>query len=127
MAKILVVEDDAHIMRVMCMWLSRTGYDVTEARDGKYAQEILESESFDLIVSDVNMPRMTGMELATWLRNEHGSNTPMIVLSSRSDQAELASCLDELGIQLHPKPFSPSRLKREADRLLGAVATDVDV
>lgn len=124
MARVLVVEDDAHIIRVMCMWLARSGHEVTEARNGAIAQEILTEQEFELIVSDVNMPQMTGLELAQWLRREHECNTPMILLSSRTDQEFLSSQLDEFGINLHPKPFSPSRLVREIDRLLGTQATE---
>ncbi len=122
MARILVVEDDAHIIRVMCMWLTKSGHDVTEAKNGAVAQEFLAEGDFDLIVSDVNMPRVTGLELVRWLRQERSCNTPMILLSSRADQAGVRSQLEEFGVDLHPKPFSPSRLIRDIERQLGAGA-----
>ncbi len=118
MASILLVEDDAHMLRVLAMWLDRNGHEIGEARDGVMAQDLLLSRSFDIIVSDVNMPKLDGIGLVRWLRNEHGSDTPVILLSSRSDQLVIAKEMDPLGVQIHAKPFSPSRLVADIERRL---------
>ncbi|MCH7719531.1 MAG: response regulator, partial [Planctomycetes bacterium] len=118
MARILVTEDDVHMLRVLAMWLGRNGHHVLEASNGKIAREILESESVDMIVSDINMPEMNGVELARWLRGEQGRDTPMILLSSRCDQMQIAEELRPLGIAIHPKPFSPSRLMAQIEAAL---------
>jgi len=118
MARILVTDDDAHMLRVLAMWLARNGHDVLEASNGRAAIEILEHESVDMIVSDINMPEMNGVELARWLRGERGLATPMILLSSRCDQMRIAEELRPLGIAIHPKPFSPSRLMTQIETAL---------
>ena len=71
MARILVVEDDVHILRIVTIWLKRNGHEVTEATDGQQARDLLADQSvegFDLVVSDINMPGMSGIELVRWLR-----------------------------------------------------------
>ena len=115
MARILITDDDAYMLRILAMWLGHNGHQVVEARNGKLATKILERESIDLIVSDINMPEMSGVELAEWVRHERGLNTPMILLSSRCDQLQLSEKLGLLGISIHPKPFSPSRLMAQID------------
>lgn len=118
MARILITDDDAYMLRVLAMWLGRNGHQVVEATNGKMAMQVLESESIDMIVSDINMPEMSGVELAHWLRREQGLNTPMILLSSRCDQMQIADELRPLGISIHPKPFSPSRLMAQIELAL---------
>jgi len=115
MARILITDDDAYMLRILAMWLGHNGHQVVEARNGKLATKILENESIDLIVSDINMPEMSGVELAEWVRHERGLNTPMILLSSRCDQMQLSEKLGLPGISVHPKPFSPSRLMAQID------------
>lgn len=121
MATILVVEDDVQILRVLAMWLTRNGYEVIEAHDGQEAVEALGDREVDLIVSDVNMPRVDGLALVRWARQDAKLTMPIIMLSSRCDQASIASQLSVHGIRVHPKPFSPSRLLAEIDGLLGAI------
>ena len=118
MAGILVAEDDAHMLRILSIWLQRNGHEVFEARDGLMAKEGLRSRSFDFVVSDVNMPGLDGIGLVRWLRGEHKSNVPMILLSSRCDQKAIAEEVAPLDVEVHPKPFSPSRLVAEIERKL---------
>jgi DNA-binding response OmpR family regulator len=118
MARILVAEDDAHMLRVLSMWLARNGHEVLEAQDGQDAREILVDGQVDLVVSDVNMPRLSGMQLVEWVRAQIGESLPMVLLSSRCDQSSIAADLRQHGVCIHPKPFSPSRLVVEIERLL---------
>jgi len=119
MADILIAEDDAHMMRILSMWLSRNGHRVVEAANGLAAQQQLRDRKFQLLVSDVNMPGLDGISLVRWLRREHASWIPVILLTSRCDQAVLAEELAEFDVRLHPKPFSPSRLASEIEERLG--------
>ncbi len=122
MARILVVEDDAHILRLLSIWLNRNGHQVVEASDGLQAKEELLRVGFDLVVTDVNMPGLDGISLVRWLRAEHQSEVPVILLSSRSDQSAIAEELGSLGVRVQPKPFSPSRLMGAIDRELASRA-----
>ncbi len=118
MADILVVEDDVHMLRVLSMWLQRNGHAVHEVANGLAGRGQLLVRDFDAIVSDVNMPGMDGISLVRWLRTEKRSQTPVILLSSRSDQAELMKQVEAFGVRVYPKPFSPSRLVVEVERCL---------
>jgi DNA-binding response OmpR family regulator len=132
MARILIVEDDAHMLRVLAMWLKKNGHQIVEAQDGREAAAVMGDSSgndsgnaevggpIDLIVSDINMPNMSGIELARWVREERGLTTPIILLSSRCDQSQIASNLVPYGITVHAKPFSPSRLVAQIEAALGA-------
>ncbi len=118
MARILIAEDDAHMLRILSIWLKRNGHETFEARNGLLAKEELLRREYDLIVSDVNMPLLDGLSLARWLRLEHKRSLPMIILSSRCDRESMAEQLDALNVLVMPKPFSPSRLAAEVERML---------
>ena len=115
---VLVADDDAHTVRLLSMWLTRNGHEVLEACDGQVACEVLSETGVDLVVSDVNMPRLSGLELVEWVRSEIGASLPIVLLSSRCDQSSLAARLGQYGVCVLPKPFSPSRLVVEIERLL---------
>jgi CheY-like chemotaxis protein len=119
MANILIAEDEAHIVRVLALWLSRNGHHVIEASNGLTALEAVDREPVDLIISDMNMPVLDGLEFVKVLRERKKIDIPFLMLSSRSDQAKLAEMVRSYGVTLYPKPFVPSRLVAEIDRLLG--------
>lgn len=118
MATILVAEDDAHVMRLMSMWLTRNGHNVLEANNGLQAKELVSAGGVDFLVSDINMPHCDGIELARWLREEFKSEIPVVMLSARTDQAQIGEQLNLLKVTVHPKPFSPSRLSNEIEERL---------
>ena len=119
MAKILIVDDDAHTVRVMSMWLSRHNHHVFEARNGVKALEILNRETVDLVISDVNMPILDGIGLLVVVREELGLQMPFLMLSSRCDQAALTRKTEPYRARVCPKPFVPSRLVADVELLLG--------
>jgi two-component system chemotaxis response regulator CheY len=123
MAKIVIAEDDVHVIRVMTLWLTRHGHDVREGRTGREALARLGEETADILISDMNMPELNGLGLAKAVREELGLSIPILMLSSRCDQHELAEQTRKYGVQLYPKPFVPSRLLAEIDRLLAVAAT----
>lgn len=118
MARILIVEDDPHTLRVLSVWLTRHGHEVGEACNGLAAADRVIAQPFDLIVTDVNMPGMDGLELVRWLRHERVSPVPVILLTSRCDQSVLGEEFGRLDVRLHPKPFSPSQLVMEIEKRL---------
>ena len=122
MARILIAEDEAHILRVTSMWLSRHGHDILEATNGAEALALLNQERVDLIISDMNMPIVDGLGLVRAVREDHGLTVPFLLLTARCDRAELLSQMEPYGIHLYPKPFVPSRLVTDIDRLLGVAA-----
>jgi len=120
MRKILVVEDDTHILRVTSLWITRHGYEVIQAVNGADAQEILRAQPIDMVISDINMPVMGGLELLRFVRAEIDPAIPYILLSSRCDQQEIVESIASLNARLFPKPFVPSQLVAEIERLLDA-------
>ena len=118
MARILVAEDDPHILRVIVLWIQRNGHEVSTARDGKAALEQIRQQPHDLLITDVNMPLMDGLELLAVVRAENLIPRPCIVLTSRCDQVEIEARADSLNAVVHPKPFSPQNLMRAIDHAL---------
>jgi len=119
-AKILITDDDAHIVRVMAIWLKRQGYETVTANNGGDALGIIEKEPIDLVISDMNMPVLDGLGLAQEIRRRGYDSVPIILLTARCDQDKLASRLREFNAQIAPKPFVPSQLVEQINTLLGA-------
>lgn len=124
MTKILVAEDDAHVIRLLSIWLTRNGYEVVEATDGEQARKHLESGEFACLVTDINMPKTDGLTLVRWMRDEAGLDIPVIMLSARCDQEKIDLSLKGYGVIFHPKPFSPSRLIAEINQLVATPVAD---
>jgi len=118
-ATILITDDDAHIVRVMSIWLGRQGYETVTARNGQEALEALAAHDIDLVLSDMNMPVLDGLGLTKEIRNRGLHEIPIILLTARCDQENLAEQLKEYDAQLAPKPFIPSQLVEQIAELLG--------
>lgn len=107
--KILVVDDEASIRRILETRLSMIGYDVVTAGDGEEALEAFRSHSPDLIVLDVMMPKLDGYGVCQELRKQ--SDVPIIMLTALADVADRITGL-ELGADDYlTKPFSPKELE----------------
>jgi two-component system, OmpR family, KDP operon response regulator KdpE len=106
--KILVVDDEPQILRVLRTSLEGSGYEVTIARDGVEALESYQRSMPDLVITDLAMPEMDGIELTRSIR-ERGQ-TPIIVLSVRSAEPMKVSALDEGADDYITKPFGIQEL-----------------
>ncbi len=118
MATILVAEDDASLRRVCMLWLEREGHTVIEAADGQAAMELLQAQDVDLLVSDVEMPRLSGTDLVAWWRVEKKSTRPVIIISATYKRSEVDSRMRNYNIHFVPKPFSPLKLTQTVEGLL---------
>ncbi len=118
MSRILVVEDDPHILRLISMWLQRQGHVVLEARNGLAARDLIRSDPVDILVSDINMPGMDGLALIESVMGEGCVRRGVVVLTNRWDHAEIRDRLADWGVQVLPKPFSPSRLSDLVESLM---------
>src|ERR1700689_1921491 len=106
---VLVVEDDASIALGLRINLEGEGYRVLIAEDGEKGLELARAESPDLIVLDVMLPRMNGLEVLQALRSE-GRTMPIIILSARTGEMDKVTGL-ELGAEDYvAKPFSLAEL-----------------
>lgn len=88
MAKILVAEDDRNANKLICAVLRRAGHEALPARDGQEALDVLDASHIDLIVTDVMMPRVDGVELTRGLR-EAGWDVPVLMLTAKQGQEAL--------------------------------------
>jgi len=105
---ILVVDDEPQIRRVMRVSLTGHGYEVVEARTGEEAIEIVRKRRPTLILLDVNMPGMTGIETCRELRLEY--DVPIIMLTVRSSDRDKVEALDAGADDYITKPFSVEEL-----------------
>jgi len=110
--KILVVDDQRAILSVVRFNLERAGFTVTVAQSGPEAWKLLQTEDFDLIVTDYQMPEMNGEELCRHIRQDARlTNIPIILLSGKGLELDLAQLRKEFGVhKVIFKPFGPSSL-----------------
>ena len=117
--KVLVVDDEIHIVHVVAIKLRNNGYEVISASNGAEAFDLACKNIPDIIVTDFQMPIMTGMELVEKLReNEQTKDIPIIMLTARSfaiskeqqEQLKISDCLS--------KPFSPRELLGNIEDIL---------
>ncbi len=101
---ILVVDDEAQITRVLKTSLSSQGYGIRTAADGEEALQVLQDWSPDLIITDLRMPNMNGLELCREVRK--GSRVPIIVLSVKGEETIKVQALDAGADDYVTKPFS---------------------
>jgi len=109
--RILVVDDEPQIRRVMRTTLTADGYEVSDARSGEEAVEMLGEERFDLILLDVNLPGMNGLEACRVIRS--GTSVPdvaIIVLTVRNAEKDKVEALDAGADDYVVKPFSTPEL-----------------
>jgi len=115
--RVLVVDDEAPIRKVVRKQLERAGYQVVEASNGAVAMEQLQTERVDVVITDILMPEKDGIETIIALRGEH-PGIKIIAISAPTNQLYLETAL-RLGADLaFPKPFSLEDLERAVDGLL---------
>jgi DNA-binding response OmpR family regulator len=117
MTRVLVVEDDPGILRTVADNLKFEQYDVVTAMDGQTAWEIQRSQRPDLIVLDLMLPRMSGLELCRQLRAAD-IQVPVLVLTARSEEADRVLGLDLGADDYVTKPFSVPELMARIRALL---------
>jgi DNA-binding response OmpR family regulator len=122
---ILIVDDEPSIREVVSIYLRRAGYQVVVAHDGQAAIEALEKQPPDLVVLDLMLPKVDGLEIARRLRA--GSDTPIIMLTARREEADRITGLEMGADDYVVKPFSPqelvSRVKAVLRRTHGSTPT----
>lgn len=111
-AKVLVCEDNVALSGVICFNLVRAGFEVTSVANGRLALDALQKGTFDLVLSDQQMPMMTGIQLCENLRQMPGcEHTPFILLTAKCMELDFVRLQQKLGVSAAlPKPFSPSEL-----------------
>jgi DNA-binding response OmpR family regulator len=118
--KVLVVDDETHIVHVVSLKLRNAGFQVLTAADGEEAYELVCSEQPDVVITDFQMPYMTGLELCIAMReNPDCADTPVLMLTARGhalDETELGRTNIKAVVS---KPFSPRDILARVHELLG--------
>jgi DNA-binding response OmpR family regulator len=117
---VLAADDDEDILDLVAFRLERSGYTVIVARDGEEALELAAKELPDLAVLDVMMPKVDGFEVTRRLRaDEVTSRMPIILLTARSQDADVQQGFDAGADDYLRKPFSPDELRARVQAILG--------
>jgi len=111
-----VVDDNQNLLTLMARVLEERGFHVVQATDGDTGRELLENEGYDLLLADIYMPGMSGLEL---LEHAHVLNEDMrVILMSSASFNEVRQAAARLGASAFlPKPFSPAELVSAVDRV----------
>ncbi len=121
--KILVVDDDIELRGLIAFALRQAGYLVVEAPDGPSALAGFQAESPDLVVLDVNLPRLDGLQVLRRIR-DGGRRTPVMMLTVRSSEEDQVAGLDLGADDYLTKPFSPRALLARVRALLRRAGTE---
>jgi two-component system, OmpR family, phosphate regulon response regulator PhoB len=117
MAKILLAEDEEVLRMLVVDTLEDEGHEVDEACDGEEAYDLIQKNSYDLILLDYMMPVYTGLELIQLVRNEQ-NQSKIMMLSAKSQSSEQQKVLDAGADYFMSKPFSPLELVERIEEIL---------
>ena len=117
---ILVVDDEIGALTLIGIMLERGGFDVLKARDAKTALEVLDGTVPDLIILDVMMPGMNGIDLCQVIRQREATvKTPVLILSARGDAESIIRGIDAGANDYLPKPILHHDLVSKVRSMLG--------
>jgi DNA-binding response OmpR family regulator len=117
MARVMVVDDDVTVREVVVTYLRAAGYDVGEAADGEAALEQLRAEPADLLVLDLMLPGIDGLEVCTRIR-ARGDDVPVIMLTALGSETDRVVGLERGADDYVTKPFSPRELVLRVESVL---------
>lgn len=119
-AHILVVDDDERLRKLLQRFLLEHGMHVSVAADGFEAQQMMEWFRFDMMIVDVMMPGMTGLELVQSIRqkNDMSSQVPVLMLSALGEADDRVRGLEQGADDYLPKPFEPRELILKVERMI---------
>lgn len=121
MAKILIAEDEDSLRRFVARALQMDGHETVEAGDGADALELLQAGSYDLLLSDIRMPVMDGIALAT-ASADLTPGMPILLMTGYAEQRERAEPLMRIVVDVVPKPFTLPQIRQAVAEALTARA-----
>lgn len=120
--KILVVDDDENICQVLKMYLESANYDVKVVNDGKSAQEAFTTYKPNLVLLDVMLPGIDGVEVLKWIRRE--GNTPVIMLTAKGEVFDKVLALEIGADDYIVKPFEPKEVMARVKAVMRRYSVD---
>jgi len=121
--KIVLAEDNSTLSLLLKFRLEREGHELFMAKDGKMAIELIESHNPDLILTDIMMPFISGLEVISHVRNKLENQVPIIVFSSAGQEEMVLKAFNLGANDFMGKPFSPNELVIRVNRLLIQIAS----
>jgi CheY-like chemotaxis protein len=116
--KILLADDEPIVQRLYCQMLEGSGYDVTAALDGQEALDTVTSDTFDLTILDLNMPRLDGFEVMARMK-EADTSVPLIVMTGHFPEEVVEDRLEELSVvEVLRKPVMITTLLNSVKRAI---------
>ncbi|UQZ90780.1 response regulator [Deltaproteobacteria bacterium Smac51] len=117
--KVLVVDDFSTMRRIVKNILRQLGFsNISEAEDGEKAAALLEIEKFDIIISDWNMPNMTGIELLRHVRSsEHLKDIPFLMVTAEAQQENIIEAVKAKVSNYVVKPFTADTLQEKLEKM----------
>ena len=120
-ATILVVDDDPVILQLLQVNFEMEGFNVITAADGQQGVDRTRADRPDVVVSDVMMPKMSGIELVAELKGDPDTaGIPILLLTAKAQQADIGAGMDAGADDYVTKPFEPLDLVDRVNRLLSA-------
>ena len=117
-SRILLVEDHGDLAETIIDFLETSGATVDYASNGRTGMHVAQTQKFDIILLDVNLPGMDGIELCTQLREQHGSSVPILMLTARDELADKLAGFEAGADDYLVKPFDLPELVARADSLI---------
>jgi DNA-binding NtrC family response regulator len=115
--RILSVDDEQTVQDLLSMHLMLQGFEIKTAANGEEAISLLESESFDLVLLDIEMPKMDGLEVLRYIKNRHIEVCP-IMLTGADDLRAFAECARWGAFDYLPKPYNFHEMMNTIERAL---------
>lgn len=123
---ILICEDEEILLTALEFRMRKVGFDVVLAKDGRAAWEKIEQLNIDLVVADLLMPRLTGLELIQKLRENGHRQLPIIVISPLEHEEEILEAFRLGANDFVAKPFKPAELVLRIKRLFQAIESEIE-
>ncbi|MBC7230854.1 MAG: response regulator [Actinobacteria bacterium] len=118
-AKLLIVDDNEGVRHLVARWLERAGFEVREAGDGEEAVEMIRRDTPDIVLADIRMPKLDGIELARIVKSEH-PGVKIILMTAYSSPQTIAQARREGVDDYLEKPFTKDQVERIAREALAA-------
>ena len=114
--KILLVDDDPHMQRLISIFLKKRPFEIDKAGNGRIALRKIETQTYDLIISDLQMPETDGIELIKSIRGKNCA-TPVIIISAYGLDSIAQKAIEEGASYVLPKPFEASELLKTIEKV----------
>jgi DNA-binding response OmpR family regulator len=118
MAKVLLVEGEEIMLRALEFRLRKDGHDIYKCSDGREAINMLNKQKVDIVITDIMMPFVSGLEIVNYIKKNINTSLPVIVISSVGLEASIFQALELGADDFMIKPFNPNELSIRVKKLL---------